>query len=115
VLTHLIHFHFRGASETVATEQAKYGWANGAWYGPYYGPGVDATVVLDQATAGWAKGAWYQFYYGAGVNAAVVATPKFPRGGGGKGYRPDDLQEQLLREDEQILDIIASLICKGVI
>ena len=45
VTTHLIHFHFRGASPGAASQSATYGWAQGAFYGALYGAGVSEAAA----------------------------------------------------------------------
>lgn len=116
VATHLLHFHFRGASPTVVAAEATMGWAQGAWYGAYYGGGANTSVVLDSATYGWAQGAWYGPYYGPGITGEITPVSS---GGGKQFYKYERAEDERLRlilaEDAEILEITAILIAKGIL
>jgi hypothetical protein len=130
VLTHLAHFHLRGASEAAAVSEATYGWAQGHFLGAYLGGGVDdAAPALDNFNGGWAQGSLFAYYYGPGATAEpdVVIPPVVDGGGGGVGRergwsakRDIDADEpvsleQLLAEDEDLLLMIAAAVHKRLI
>ena len=112
MLTNLVHFHFRGARASTV-QIAKFGWAQGAFYGPYYGAGVGATTVNETATYGWAQGAWYGPFYGPGTT--VIAPTGRSQYWRREFEREAERERLILQEDEEILEIVSILVHRGIL